>query len=826
MPNDALQQYLADPGQSTFSELVRRERDAVLGAAWRVLGDRALAEDVTQEVFMGVLEKRPQAGEIRSGRGWLIFRALGFARTRRRSEARRSAREAEHVREAQAELDSLEARELREAVFALPAELAECVELRYFGGLSAAEVSEQLGCARRTVSERLQTAREKLRTRLSGGAFGLVAPCISSDAAPPTITSSPEFADALDALAQTHFAGTAAVAFKGASAIVAAVLAVGALVGAGLVWGGSPQGALQGSEGVTAAMQSPGATPSATRPPEAEHEEQARDSLARTDAVDAGTSLEIHVVDEGGRLLDHGELELSPGLEFWNATDELSPAEAARLSPLLAVQDLESANPLVVTDLPEILVGKTCSATASTAGLSTSAPQDFVLTRGERTVIQLVVPMPAAVLVHVTDAATGKPVPDAIVIAPEERERRDLPQDGDLGPDGPGLARTDPGGYARLGGLGAGFHPVNVFADGYRLSERGWSREGKATLEIALEAIERPARVEVFVRSPEGVPMANMRVFSSHGAEPQRELRTDTTGRCTFVALDPGNYVIGLDIMDLLEQAGDAAKNGRNQAYTRTLELAADETCSIVLGYLEGHATWTVDLTDTEGEPIAGHEVSLFGPAYLQGETNADGRATFADMPGGEWSLSAGEVWTPGRVQLADEEVRHDVLVLGETTIAGQVTCAGGEASGVYVFLEGQEVSKFGFGRNAGRFELGTAPPGDFVLSAGARGCVTQRLPLTVVAGEELPFLEIDLEPGRRIELRLPAELVNPEFNLRGSGDREWAVSFDANVDRWKSAVLPPGGYTLVVRSASHDPITQLVRLGSEADVVVEIEAP
>ena len=55
----------------------------------------------------------------------------------------------------------------REAVAELPADLRECVELRYFGGLSLARVAEATGLALRTVNLRLRKARDRMQARLA-----------------------------------------------------------------------------------------------------------------------------------------------------------------------------------------------------------------------------------------------------------------------------------------------------------------------------------------------------------------------------------------------------------------------------------------------------------------------------------------------------------------------------------------------------------------------------------------------------------------------------------------------------------------------------------
>ena len=58
MPHEMLIEFLRQPTPEAFHALLEESREAVLNTAYRVVGEVHLAEDVTQEVFMKVLEKQ------------------------------------------------------------------------------------------------------------------------------------------------------------------------------------------------------------------------------------------------------------------------------------------------------------------------------------------------------------------------------------------------------------------------------------------------------------------------------------------------------------------------------------------------------------------------------------------------------------------------------------------------------------------------------------------------------------------------------------------------------------------------------------------------
>lgn len=147
-------------------------------AAWvrRLAGclvrDDALADDLTQETFMAAL-RHPPAAEL-PPRPWLGQVVRNLVRMRARGERRRGARE-EAVAAGPADPvespEQLVARaQAQQSLASLVVGLAEpyraTVLLRFYEGLSAADIAARQGVPAGTVRWRLKTALDQLRTEL------------------------------------------------------------------------------------------------------------------------------------------------------------------------------------------------------------------------------------------------------------------------------------------------------------------------------------------------------------------------------------------------------------------------------------------------------------------------------------------------------------------------------------------------------------------------------------------------------------------------------------------------------------------------------------
>ena len=142
-------------------ELFERYGDAVFRLAWSCTGSRQDAEDVTQTVFLKVLERRPDL-EPGKERAWLFRVAVNECRSLwRRLKLRRT----EPLEEALAVAAPQEEPVLR-LVMELKAGEREILYLIYYEGFSTRETASLLGISQTAVTTRLQRARKKLRERL------------------------------------------------------------------------------------------------------------------------------------------------------------------------------------------------------------------------------------------------------------------------------------------------------------------------------------------------------------------------------------------------------------------------------------------------------------------------------------------------------------------------------------------------------------------------------------------------------------------------------------------------------------------------------------
>lgn len=162
--------------QSGLAEMYRRHGAAVFGLACRVLGDRSLAEDVTQEVFLRMWNEPtrfdPQRGALRS---FLQREVHSRSIERVRSEeARRKREQRSHegidnfVEDLEATVvASIESEELAGALSSLDPRDREAIELAYFGGLSYREVAARLNQPEGTVKSRIRSGLRKLSTMIT-----------------------------------------------------------------------------------------------------------------------------------------------------------------------------------------------------------------------------------------------------------------------------------------------------------------------------------------------------------------------------------------------------------------------------------------------------------------------------------------------------------------------------------------------------------------------------------------------------------------------------------------------------------------------------------
>jgi RNA polymerase sigma factor (sigma-70 family) len=177
---EMLQRFVACHEETAFVGLVERHAAMVLGLCRSILRNHHDAEDIFQAVFLVLARK---AGSIRKGESvgsWL------YAVTHRLAHKARIRAGKRHERVQRAEMpleqtpmDEVSWGELRdilhEEVSRLPEKYRAAVVLCYWEGQTHEQAGQQLGCAKSTIKDRLEKAREMLRTRLARRGLALPA---------------------------------------------------------------------------------------------------------------------------------------------------------------------------------------------------------------------------------------------------------------------------------------------------------------------------------------------------------------------------------------------------------------------------------------------------------------------------------------------------------------------------------------------------------------------------------------------------------------------------------------------------------------------------
>ena len=159
--------------EAAFTALFRRRQGAVYRFALHMSGDAAVSEDVTQEVFLTLIEG---GGRFDPLRGSLLSFLYGVARNLvlRRIEKKLPEELAEEPVADEDVLDDLTRREtieaVRNAVLSLPTQYREAVVLCDLENASYEDAAAALDCPVGTVRSRLSRGRAMLAQKLAAKA--------------------------------------------------------------------------------------------------------------------------------------------------------------------------------------------------------------------------------------------------------------------------------------------------------------------------------------------------------------------------------------------------------------------------------------------------------------------------------------------------------------------------------------------------------------------------------------------------------------------------------------------------------------------------------
>jgi RNA polymerase sigma-70 factor (ECF subfamily) len=168
---DPLTVGLAEGDERAYAELYDRFSGRLYRTALGMLGIGQDAEDIVQEVFMGILQSRHRLVDVRDLTAYLFValrRAAGrCARRRARSSPLPEAAASELAAAANPQDRSGPCSELLDrALASLPAEQREVISLKIDGELTFAQIAQVIGVNMNTAASRYRYALEKLRAAL------------------------------------------------------------------------------------------------------------------------------------------------------------------------------------------------------------------------------------------------------------------------------------------------------------------------------------------------------------------------------------------------------------------------------------------------------------------------------------------------------------------------------------------------------------------------------------------------------------------------------------------------------------------------------------
>lgn len=180
--DESLLHWIASSEENALSELYDRYGRLVFSMALNAVGDPAVAEEITQDVYLRIWNK---AESYNAEQGKVLTWITSITRYRAIDQLRRQSVRPEGNRAPWAEEESLELPDpvdieyeveisqrthlIRAAINQLPEEQRQALALAYFQGYSHSEIAELLHQPLGTVKTRIRLAMQKLRQILQEG---------------------------------------------------------------------------------------------------------------------------------------------------------------------------------------------------------------------------------------------------------------------------------------------------------------------------------------------------------------------------------------------------------------------------------------------------------------------------------------------------------------------------------------------------------------------------------------------------------------------------------------------------------------------------------
>jgi RNA polymerase sigma-70 factor, ECF subfamily len=184
LADEDVMQYVRRGEARAFEIIYERHSSAAFSLAYRMMGTRSSAEDVTQDAFLSLWRS---GARYDRGRGSVRTWVLGIVHNRAIDALRRSTVHSKRRASDEGIEERFEARErtdveaarreesgtVRDALAALPTDQSQVIELAYFGGFTHTEIADMLEAPVGTVKGRMRLGLKKMRSQLGEGQVAL-----------------------------------------------------------------------------------------------------------------------------------------------------------------------------------------------------------------------------------------------------------------------------------------------------------------------------------------------------------------------------------------------------------------------------------------------------------------------------------------------------------------------------------------------------------------------------------------------------------------------------------------------------------------------------
>lgn len=180
MEESITQDIITNDREKVLDQLMDKYGNSILHLAYSYVGNREIAEDLTQEIFVKCYQKLDQYQKRSSLKSWLWRIAINHCKDYLKSwhykhiiisdeQAKRTSsgdRVVEHE-----VIQKYEDEQLVHTVMGLPDTYREVLYLYYFEELTIKEISNLINVNQNTIKTRLKKAKEILKDRLEGKAW-------------------------------------------------------------------------------------------------------------------------------------------------------------------------------------------------------------------------------------------------------------------------------------------------------------------------------------------------------------------------------------------------------------------------------------------------------------------------------------------------------------------------------------------------------------------------------------------------------------------------------------------------------------------------------